>query len=131
MNRFERQDSSDFISEQSLEDCKSDDKKVKKLNQKAIIENLDMQRQNLQLQLFITEKLDQMMIEYNPGLIMKLTFTEKLKLKEQLDQICMNESQIHSNKDKYKLYKNMHDQLPQFEKIQLQKVRSTHSPIQN
>ena len=42
-----------------------------------------------------------MMIEYNPGLIMKLTFSEKQKLKEQLDQICQNESQIHSNKDKY------------------------------
>ena len=66
--------------QESSEPDESEDQK-----RKALIETLEATKQNHELQVYITSTLDQMMINYNAGFIMKLGIDEKQRLKETID----------------------------------------------
>ena len=73
-----------------------------------MIETLEETKQNNELQLYITQKLDQMMIPYTLGHILKLGLTEKRQLKEMIENIESNLNKQKANEEKKEKEHQMH-----------------------
>lgn len=79
------------------------------IQKSAIMENLNQNQQNRELQNYITQKLDQLMIEYNQGFIYNLSLEGKLKMKQQIDTILTRGVTIEMNKKFYERNIKMQD----------------------
>lgn len=64
------------------------------------------------------------MIEYNSGVVMKLSLHDKLKLKQQLDAIKKYKQIIDVNNNKYKRNRNLQEELPSAAQSKRQKFKN-------
>jgi hypothetical protein len=60
-------------------------------------ETLETTKLNHELMDYIEDKLNSMMIDFNPGFILALTIQEKMDLKAKIDQIDQKNQEQHVN----------------------------------